>query len=203
VFLLEEDLTAHFRIIFPLFENGESTAIGNGGSLRDYDHKLKACRILEINGSNEDGVFGLLNDCLSGPQTPEKAKQSSFVALDVRKKRFNSFDKRPNEKEMPSILVLTEFSHWEQKSQNMIKSCLDKNFVIDDSVIVEAFESFEEQFGADFYDKITKDNYEKDADVKNITDSILNKYQGKIFRDIEDGILKKIVIIDGNVEFIS
>lgn len=202
-FLFEEKITPNHRIIFALFEGGKSAVIGNGNSLRDYNEKLKSCRILEIDGANEHGVFGLLNDCLAGPQTPEKAKQSSFVALDVRKKRFNSFDKRQNEKEMPSILVLTEFSHWEQKSQNMIKSCLDKNFVIEDSVIVEAFEAFEGQFGTDFYDKITKDNYEKNADVKSITDNLVNKYQGKIFKDIEDGILKKIVIINGNVEFIS
>lgn len=198
-----EAVTENFRLIFALFDNGEAVAIGNGGSLRDFEHRLKACRILEINGANEQGVFGLLNDCLAGPQTPEKAKQSSFVALDVRKKRFNSFDKRLNEREMPSILVLTEFSHWEEKSLNMIRACLDQSFVIDDGIIIEAFEAFEEAFGPEFYDRITKDNYEKDVDVKRVADRLINKYEGKIFRDIGDNLLKSITISGDRVEFIS
>lgn len=195
-FRYEEVLANDSRVIFTLCTDGHSEVIGNNKSLRDYKPTLSNCRILEVISFNEDGVSALLNDCLAGPQTPEKAKQSSFVALDVRKKRFNSFDKRMPELEMVSVLVLTEFSHWEQKSQNMITSCIDKNFVVSDAIIVEAFEAFEAQFGESFYDKITKDNFEKNADVRKIALDIVHQHDGKIFYDIEDKKYKKFIIKD-------
>lgn len=193
-FLFEEDLVDEGRIIFTLSTLGLSEIIGNDRSLRDYAPTLASCRILEIISISDAGVNALLNDCLSGPQTPEKAKQSAFVALDVRKNRFDSFDKREPETEMVSVLVLTEFSHWEEKSQNMIKSCIDKNFVVSDSIIVEAFEAFENHFGESFYDKITKENFENDADVRRIAFDIVNQYDGKVFLDIEDQIYKKFLV---------
>jgi len=182
------------RIIFTLSDDFNSEIIGNESSLRDYEPTLKNCRILEIVSVNDDGVIALLNDCLAGPQTPEKAKQSSFVALDVRKRRFDSFDKRIPESEMVSVLVLTEFSHWEQKSQNMIKACIDRNFVVSDEIIIEAFENFEAFFGQDFYNKITKENFEKDPDVRRIALTLVNQYDGKIFFDIEDDVYKKFIV---------
>lgn len=191
-FLFEENLINGSRIIFTLGENNQSEILGNNQSLRDIEYELKNCRILEIFEIHTGYVIGLLNDCLSGPQTPEKAKQSSFVALDVRKRRFGQFDKRINEQECISVLVLTEFSHWEQKSQNMINACIDKNFVVDDEIIIQAFEAFEEEFGADFYDKITKDNFEKDPDVRRISLEIVNQHNGKIFKDLDDGIYKEL-----------
>ncbi|PTA51825.1 hypothetical protein C9I43_00340 (plasmid) [Shewanella morhuae] len=195
-FLFEENLVDEGRIIFTLCTNGLSEIIGNNRSLRDYEPTLAHCRILEIISISDAGVIALLNDCLSGPQTPEKAKQSSFVALDVRKNRFNSFDKREPETEMVSVLVLTEFSHWEEKSQNMIKSCIDKNFVVSDDIIVEAFEAFEDHFGESFYDKITKENFENDADVRRIAFEIVNQHDGKIFLDIKDQTYKKFLVRD-------
>lgn len=193
-FLFEENLIDESRIIFTLSPDGLSEVIGNNRSLRNYAPTLANCRILEIISVSDSGVIALLNDCLSGPQTPEKAKQSSFVALDVRKNRFNSFDKREPETEMVSVLVLTEFSHWEEKSQNMIKSCIDKNFVVSDDIIVEAFEAFENHFGESFYDKITKENFENDADVRRMAFDIVNQHDGKIFLDIEDRVYKKFIV---------
>ncbi|WP_298941328.1 hypothetical protein [uncultured Psychromonas sp.] len=193
-FSFQENIADDSRIIFTLSTEGDSQIIGNESSLRDYNPSLSNCRILEIISVNDDHVVALLNDCLAGPQTPEKAKQASFVALDVRKNRFDSFDKREPETEMVSVLVLTEFSHWEEKSQNMIKSCIDKNFVVHDDIIVEAFEAFEERFGESFYDKVTKENFEKNADVRDIALAIVNQHEGKIFFDIEDSTYKKFVI---------
>ncbi len=109
--LFEDDLKENHRIICAVFEDGEFCIIKNSDSLRSYNKELLFCRILDIFEIRPDCLIGVLNDCLSGPQTPEKAKQASFVALDVRKKRFNSFDLRENEKEMLTVLVLTEFSH--------------------------------------------------------------------------------------------
>lgn len=180
------------RFIFALDEEGNSKLLLNNSSLRDYDIGLERCRILEILGTNDNGVVLLLNDCLPGPQTPEKAKQSSFVALDVRKHRFGSFDKREDESDMQSLLVMTEFTHWEEKSVNMIKACIDTNLYVPDSIIIEAFELFEEAFGPDFYDKITKDNFLKDAAIRQIGARLVDKYNGKIFVDIIDGNFKEL-----------
>lgn len=203
-FNFSEDLCSDYRLIFTLCKSGTSEVIGNNRSLRDYGPTLKNCRILEIYSLEDDFALALLNDCLPGPQTPEKAKQSSFVALDVRKKRFNSFDKRTPEEEMISVLVLTEFSHWENKSQNMIKACIDKSLVVKDSLIIEAFELFEQEFGLDFYDRISKDKFEKDPIVRHLILELVNKYDGKIFRDIEDGIYKELSITNhGKLSFIS
>lgn len=200
-FFFEENLAAGYRLIFTLSSTGTSEVLGNTQSLRDVPYTLKNCRILEIIDFKTDKVIALLNDCLPGPQTPEKAKQSSFVALDVRKKRFNSFDKRGNEKELISVLVLTEFSHWEGKSQNMIKSCIDKNFVVSDSLIIEAFEKFEHTFGFGFYKKITKDSFSTDKDVIRVLGEIINKHEGKIFLDLDDEKMKRFAYSEGSLTF--
>ena len=194
-----EDIQDAHRVIFALSDNNEITVLTNDKSLRDFTPTLKSCRILEILSIDDESAVALLNDCLAGPQTPEKAKQSSFVALDVRKKRFGSFDKRIPENEMSSILVLTEFAHWEQKSQNMISACIDRNLVVDDSLIIEAFRLFEEEFGESFYDMITKDNFEKNTRVSSITKNLVRSYENKIFKDIDDGIYKKMAIVDGSL----
>ncbi|MEA3353750.1 MAG: hypothetical protein U9Q33_08055 [Campylobacterota bacterium] len=191
-FLFTENLENGSRIIFTLGVNNQSHVLHNDQSLRDIDYELKNCRILEINELGTDHVIGLLNDCLPGPQTPEKAKQSSFVALDVRKRRFGQFDMRENEQDCISVLVLTEFSHWEQKSQNMVTSCIDKNFVVDDDLIINAFERFEEAFGEDFYSMITKENFENNITVRSIALDIVNEVEGKIFKDMDDEQYKEL-----------
>lgn len=202
-FNFRDNISNDERIIFALDTSGVATILGNRQSLRDFPDTLKNCRILEIISCEDDHILALLNDCLAGPQTPEKAKQASFVALDVRKRRFNSFDKRDQEKELVSVLVLTEFSHWEKKSLNMIRACIDVNLMVEDKIIIEAFIAFEEKFGKDFYDKVTKEKFENDSDVRQIACSIIEKYDGKIFQDIDDHVYKKIVIQGGHLAFTS
>ncbi len=202
-FRFEETIKDNHRIIFALSTSNQPTIFGNNSSLRDFPQTLKNCKILEVISIDESGVIALLNDCLSGPQTPEKAKQSSFVALDVRKKRFNSFDRRLLETEMVSALVLTEVSHWEEKSLKMITSCIDKNMVVDDSIIVESFELFENHFGSDFYDLITKESFENNNEIRSLTMKLLASKENKIFRDIEDNVLKKISLNNNSLIFIS
>jgi hypothetical protein len=202
-FHFAEKITKDARIIFTLSDENISEVLGNSQSLRDVNYSLNNCKILEVVAVNNDNVIALLNDCLPGPQTPEKAKQSSFVALDVRKRRFNSCDKRENENTLISVLVLTEFSHWEQKSQNMIKAYIDKNFVVSDSLIVDAFTKFEEAFGEGFYEKVTKSSFENDKDVRELALKIVNEYEGKIFLDLDDNKVKKFTFVNGQLAFIS
>lgn len=190
----EEIIEAGARVIFGLTIKGTPFVLGNEASLRDISDSVRDCRVLEMSMIDEIGVTCLLNKCLAGPQTPEKAKQSAFVALDVRKGRFGQFDKRPNEKDCVSILVLTEYSHWEAKSINMIKACVDYNLVVDDSVIIKAMGAYENKFGLTFLDKITKENFIKDNEVRAVAMEIVAESDGRIFRDIEDGIYKRIIV---------
>lgn len=199
--LSEIAVTGH-RVVFALTPSGP-IVLGNEASLRDVPDDLLACKILEFQSVSPTTTKVLLNACLAGPQTPEKAKQASFVALDVRKLRFGNFDKRPRETEMVSVLVLTEFSHWEQKSQNVVTACLDKVVVVPDAIVVSAFERFEATFGAVFYDKISKDNFESNAQVRNIAQTLLAEHQGKIFQDLEDNVTKRFDLVDGSLALVA
>ena len=197
--VLREDLQPYHRIVSAVFDGGEFAVLGNNESLRDFRKTLRSCRILDIYEIREDFLVGVVNECLSGPQTPEKAKQSSFVALDVRKRRFGTFDLRPDESELVSILVITEFAHWEQKSRNMIQACIDYNLVVPDSLIIEAFIEFEREFGADFYSFISKEAYENNMHVAAIVNGIVRRREGKIFVDIADGNTKSINYVGGKL----
>lgn len=182
------------RIIMGLTVKGVPFFLGNEQSLRDVNDSIRACRILEISDHTVDGVHCLLNTCLAGPQTPEKAKQASFVALDVRKGVFGQFDKRPHETECVSVLVMTEFSHWEPKSINMVRSCIDYNLVVDDNLIIRAMESFEKEFGELFLNSITKENFLNDERTRALATDLVG--DGRIFRDLDDSKYKKITMTD-------
>lgn len=200
--IFNEQITDHYRLIVAQCSDNSIDIIGNDRSLRDFNLPLNNCRILEISNFNlqEDRISLVLNNCLPGPQTPEKAKQASFVALDVRKKRFGLFDKI-DDASFKSILVLTEFAHWEKKSRNMISACIDINLVVPDRILIEAFEVFNQYFEkngttvSNLYDLISKDNFEKNQEIQDITMSILTKYDGKIFQQLEsNGTLREELI---------
>ncbi|TAL79772.1 MAG: hypothetical protein EPN75_08915 [Beijerinckiaceae bacterium] len=180
------------RIIFGLTIDGEAFVLGNGQSLRDVPQSIRACRILEVEDHTDEGVFCLLNACLAGPQTPEKAKQASFVALDIRKGMFGQFDKRPNEMECVSVLVMTEYSHWEPKSVNMVKASIDYNLVVDDALIIKAMEAFENKFGEEFLGSITKETFLRSDSMQALVFRLIG--DGRIFHDIEDGTYKRITV---------
>jgi hypothetical protein len=186
------------RIILGLTIEGKPFFLGNEQSLRDVPDSIRACRVLEIRDHTEDGVFCLLNTCLAGPQTPEKAKQASFVALDIRKGMFGQFDMRDGETECVSVLVMTEFSHWEPKSVNMISACIDYNRVVDDALIIKAMESFEDKFGEEFLNSITKETFLHNKDAQALASDLIG--DGRIFRDIKDGGYKKLTMTnDGHL----
>jgi hypothetical protein len=180
------------RIILGLTIEGKPFFLGNDQSLRNVPESIRACRVLEIRDHTEDGVFCLLNTCLAGPQTPEKAKQASFVALDIRKGLFGQFDMREGETECVSVLVMTEFSHWEPKSVNMISACIDYNLVVDDALIIAAMEAFEAKFGEDFLNSISKETFLHNKEAQDLAISLIG--DGRIFRDIKDGAYKKLTM---------
>jgi hypothetical protein len=201
--VLRETVATGHRIMFAMTAN-DLRVLGNAESLRDVAEPLLSCHILDFTRVHDGTAKVMLNDCLAGPQTPEKAKQASFVALDVRKLRYGQFDRRPDERTFVSVLVLTEFSHWEPKSINVVRACLDKVVVVPDSILVDAFERFEAVFGAVFYDKIAKDKFENDPEVRRIALEVVRDHdQGRIFQDIDDNVLKRLAYLDGSLRFIA
>jgi hypothetical protein len=201
--VLRETVTTGHRIMFAMTAN-HLRVLGNGQSLRDIQEPLLSCHVLDFTRVHEGTAKVILNDCLAGPQTPEKAKQASFVALDVRKLRYGQFDRRDEERQFVSVLVLTEFSHWEPKSINVVRACLDKVVVVPDSILVDAFERFEAAFGPVFYDRIAKDKFETDPEVRRIAlEVIRDNDNGKIFQDIDDNLLKRLAYLEGSLRFIA
>ena len=73
----------------------------------------------------------------------------------------------------------------------MISACIDINLVVPDSILIEAFELFNQYFernGAtvsNLYDLITKDNFEKNKEIQDLIMSILTEYDGKIFQQLK------------------
>ena len=142
---------------------------------------IRICKTIRFQDiSNGVATFALF-DCLTGPQTIEKAKQASLVAMDLRKKADGCWGKEEvpaGQKHMTFVHVLCEYSHWEEKS-------IDHNIIVPDAVIIKAFEVFEERFGASMLNKISKKKFDSDIDVKRTVNDILNYFENHVFYDIE------------------
>jgi len=155
--------------------------------LSEVENSINKCVVIEIKKVTQLNVTEInVNDSLAGPQTPEKAKQASFVSLDVRKKVMGQFDKS-DDKSFISVLVIGEASHWEEKSRSMIRLCNDYNLIVPDEILIYLFEKFEEKFGNNYQDKITKSGYKGDLDVRNLITEIINHFDRKVLFEMETG----------------
>ena len=165
----------------------------HGNMLDEIPTIIRTCKTIRLQRiTNGIATFALF-DCLTGPQTIEKAKQASMVAMDLRKKVDGYWGKEEvpvGQKHMTFVHVLCEFSHWEEKSRNIIKTCIDHNIIVPDAVIIKAFELFDERFGEDMLNKISKRKFEKDLKVRQAINDILAYYENRVFYDIE---IKKYV----------
>lgn len=160
----------------------------NGNMLVEIPGIIRICKTIKLDEiSNSICRFSLYN-CLPGPQTIEKAKQASLVAMDLRKRIDGCWGKEelsPAEKTMNFIHVMCEFSHWEQKSKNVISSCIDHNVIVADAVIIKAFEIFESVFGeAHMLDAISKNNYIKNELIQNAVETVFAEFDNHVFYDI-------------------
>lgn len=154
--------------------------LGPNESLSGITASIKKCVIIQITSISENKVGSILvNESLPGPQTPEKAKQASFVSLDVRKRVLGRFDKT-NDDTFKSILVIGEASHWEEKSRSMIRLCNDYNLIIPDDILVKLFQNFEQEFGDNYQGLITKTNYRNSERVRYLLDTVIEHFNGKI-----------------------
>ena len=160
----------------------------NGNMLDEIPGIICICKTIKLDKIS-DGIcqFSLYN-CLTGPQTIEKAKQASLVAMDLRKKIDGCWGKEElsdDDRNMNFLHVICEFSHWEEKSRNVIKTCIDHNIIVPDAIVIKAFEVFEEKFGIrQMLDKISKNNYAKEADVKEAIEHVFTFFDNHIFYDI-------------------
>lgn len=160
----------------------------HGNMLDEIPGLIRICKTVKFD-KVDNGVFQFsLYNCLTGPQTIEKAKQASLVAMDLRKKIDGHWGKEelaPEQKQMNFLHVLCEFSHWEEKSRNVITTCIDHNIIVPDAVLIKAFEVFETTFGIDhMLDKISKNQYVSNTNVRNAIKSVFNHFENHIFYDL-------------------
>ncbi len=160
--------------------------LGPDQLLSAINNPISKCIVVEIEQLEGKDIKKInVNDSLPGPQTPEKAKQASFVSLDVRKKVLGQFDKTEMNKRFISVLVIGEAAHWEEKSRSMVRLCNDYNLHIPDMVILRLFEKFEAKFGGRYQDQITKTKYRESEEVRALITEILDHFDRKVLCDIE------------------
>ncbi len=173
------------QILIALTVNYELFVLNPNENLSQISDSLSKCVILSIKKIETNNVKEIkVDDSLPGPQTPEKAKQASFVSLDVRKKVLGRFDKT-DDKSFISILVIGESAHWEEKSRSMIRLCNDHNLTIPDEILVYLFSRFLEKFGDNYQDKITKTSFRDDEVVRELISEIIEHFDSKILQDME------------------
>lgn len=174
------------QILIVLETNDQLNILSPTQNLAQIEGKINKCIIIEIlEVDNNHNITKIkVNESLPGPQTPEKAKQASFVSLDVRKRVLGHFDKT-EDKSFISILVIGEASHWEEKSRSMIRLCNDYNLCIPDEIIVYTFNKFLETFGDGYQDQITKTNYRTNSRVKALISEIIAHFHSEILYDMD------------------
>ena len=161
----------------------------HGNMLAEIPGIIRICKTIKVDSISNTSIKFSLWNCLTGPQTIEKAKQASLVAMDLRKKidgHWGKEDVNQANKLMTFIHVLCEFSHWEEKSRNVIKTCIDHNLVVPDEILIYAFKCFEDHFGtANMLPYISKKKFETDPQVRSVINDVLAYFDNHILYDIE------------------
>lgn len=161
----------------------------NGNMLEEVPGIIRICKTIKFDSVASNVCQFSLYNCLTGPQTIEKAKQASLVAMDLRKKIDGSWGKEEisdDVRSMNFIHVICEFSHWEEKSRNVIRTCIDHNIIVPDVVLIKAFEIFERKFGIhNMLNMISKNNYATRNDVREAIGAVFSHFDDHLFYDIE------------------
>ncbi len=175
------------KILFAIDVDGGFHTVRHTETLSNITKRLQNCIILTVEAvNNEKRIESILvEDCLPGPQTPEKAKQASFVSLDVRKKATGIFDRNPSDDRFASILIIGEASHWEEKSRSMIRLCNDRNLFVPDEVIVLLLQTMLDRFGDKYQDLISKSFYGSNSAVRDVVSNVLKEFDNKVLLDMD------------------
>ena len=178
-----------------------------GNMLNDIPGIIRLCKIISLDSITADNCIFTINNCLTGPQTIEKAKQASFVAMDLRKKIDGYWGKEEvNEvdKTMNFIHVICEFSHWEEKSRSVINTCIDHNVIVPDAVIIKAFDVFETRFGlSNMLNMISKNQFLSNKSVREAIEEVMNYFEGHVFYDIDLKNYVSFDYLDGKLRVIT
>lgn len=151
------------------------------------DTMMVTCKIVELDAVRKGVAHFVQYNCLPGPQTIEKAKQIAFVSMDLRKKHSGAWDALPfDQEEIPfkSILVLGEATHWEEKSLNVVRKCMDHILVVPDIVLIDLLRKFLYFGGPQFFDFISKDAMQTNDDVRSLVMEHVEENWGQLFFDI-------------------
>lgn len=173
-----------FRIA--LTEEQELYVIPPTENLTTIEGVMRVCQLFILEKIEDNSLYWRIFDCLPGPQTPEKAKQASLVAMDVRRRIDGQWGKENltlEQRNVTSILVIGEFSHWEAKSRNMVITCIDYNLVVPDEVLIYAFNQLAIRFNNN-WDLISKNVYRENEQIRNLIAGVINHFEGKVFFDI-------------------
>ena len=176
----------------------------NGNMLNEIPGIIRICKTIKLKSVKSNICEFTLWNCLTGPQTIEKAKQASLVAMDLRKKidgHWGKEDVNQISKKMSFIHILCEYSHWEEKSRNVIKTCIDHNLVVPDTILIYAFEKFESKFGtSNMLNYIKKTQFEKNSQVRNTIFEILDYFDNHILYDISTNKYVDFYCINNKLE---
>ena len=179
----------------------------HGDMLTEIPTIIRGCKIIKVESVTALSAKFTLWDCLSGPQTIEKAKQASLVAMDLRKKIDGYWGKEeidPIKKSMTFIHVLCEFSHWEEKSRSVIRTCIDHNLVVPDEILIYAFNCFEKYFGTDkMLSYISKKKFENDPQVRDAINNVLSHFENHILYDFDSNHYVSISCTNNSMSLIS
>lgn len=177
----------HIKLVVDEDENFLNTT-PHGNMLAEIPGIIRICKSIRVDKIASGSCTFALFSYLTGPQTIEKAKQASLVAMDLRKKADGHWGKEDipsDSKKMTFIHVICEFSHWEEKSRNVITTCIDHNLIVPDAILIKAFETFEQTFGTSrMLDYISKKQFENNKSVRDTIEHILDFFENHIFYDI-------------------
>jgi len=175
----------------------------NADLLTDVPGIIRYLTTIKLHSLSADKCSIAFYNCLTGPQTIEKAKQASLVSMDLRRKVDGFWGKEEIAEEQKKFLfinVICEFSHWEDKSRNVVKTCIDHNLIVADEIIIRAFQLFEEKFGDKMLDKISKAEFMNDSAVKDAVQKVIEEYEFSIFYDLEIEKMVKIGYSSGKLK---
>ncbi len=149
--------------------------------------KIKSIRIFKL--VRLDPLNFALKKAFPHPATIEKAKQIGFVALDVRKKELDIWGKddlaEGLERTFISVLVITELSHWDEKSISVINCSLDYILVIPDNIWINLVKEIINKVKLEnFNTEVRMKNYLEGEIITDITRKICELYDYNIFTNI-------------------
>ena len=186
-----------FKIVIPESPNNSNPLIepnliiSPNENISGIQRNIKEIRLITLNqNSSLNQPTFTYRKAFPHPATIEKAKQIGWVAVDVRKKELGHWGKEECSPELlnlfRTVLVITEASHWDEKSRKVITTALDYVLVLKDTVIIEIVKEFILQRGLNNFNQISMRYYKNnEGPIKEIIRKICERFSYNIFEDLE------------------